>query len=90
MAEITTIELKKTTHQKLKLIGNMTESFDDVVNRLIKDNEHINHLINYIDKKFEYEFASREVGGDGYTSSCVTERKAMESAKNRIYGEVNK
>lgn len=36
MADITTIELKKTTHVKLKSIGNMSECFDDVVNRLIE------------------------------------------------------
>ena len=36
MTEITTIELKKTTHTKLKSIGDMNECFDDVVNRLIE------------------------------------------------------
>jgi len=44
MADITTIELKKTTHGKLKSLGEMGESFDDVVNRLID-------FYNYFNKK---------------------------------------
>lgn len=53
--------------------------------------ELIDCLISYIDKKSEYDFASIDVGEDGYTSSCVTERKAMEAAKKKLYdcGEIN-
>ena len=37
-------------------------------------------LKNYIDKKIGYEFANREVGEDGHTTSAVDERKAAEQA----------
>lgn len=43
--------------------------------------EFIDCLISYIDKKSEYDLASIEVDEEGYTSSCVTERNAMELAK---------
>ena len=42
---ITTIQLKKTTHEKLNFIGYMDESFDDVVNRLIQDSEEVDKYI---------------------------------------------
>lgn len=54
--------------------------------------EFIDSLIIYIDKVIEYEFSSRESDEEGYTSSCVTERKAMESAKKKLYdlwGNIN-
>ena len=41
-------------------------------------------LFVYIDAKIEYEFASIEEDEDGYTSSCVTERKAMELSKQNV------
>lgn len=51
MKYVTTIELKKTTHTRLKSIGGMTESFDDVVNRLCDEHDEINkHIDNYVDK----------------------------------------
>ena len=46
--------------------------------------EMLDILFDYIDKKIEYEFASIEEDEEGYTSSCVDERKAMESAKDRL------
>jgi hypothetical protein len=42
-------------------------------------------LLVYIDKKIEYEFASREEGADGYRRSCVDERKAMEEAERKLF-----
>ena len=42
---ITTIQLKKTTHEMLNSLGYMGESFDDVVNRLAKDHEEVNKYI---------------------------------------------
>lgn len=50
MRDITSIELQKTTHKRLKLIGGMSESFDNVINRLIKDHDEIDKFIkDYID-----------------------------------------
>lgn len=40
MAEMTTVTLQKKTRDKLLKIGGMGDSFDDVVNMLIK--EYIN------------------------------------------------
>ena len=34
--ELTTIQLSKETREKLKDIGKMGETYDDVINRLIK------------------------------------------------------
>lgn len=42
---ITTIQLKKTTHNKLSSLSYMDESFDDVVNRLINDHKEVNKYI---------------------------------------------
>lgn len=43
---ITTIQLKKTTHEMLISLGYKGESFDDVVNRLAKDHEEVDKYIN--------------------------------------------
>ena len=49
MRRITTIELKKITRDKLREIGTMHHSFDDVINQLIQDNDEVNKYIeNYI------------------------------------------
>lgn len=45
MTSTTTIELKKTTHATLVKMGGMDESFDDVVNRLIKGMEERKKII---------------------------------------------
>lgn len=42
---ITTIQLKKTTHEMLISLGYMGESFDDVVNRLAKDHGEVDKYI---------------------------------------------
>ena len=47
--------------------------------------EIFDSLINYIDKKIQYELASIEEDEDGYTSSCVFERKEMEMAEKKLY-----
>ena len=50
MRDVITIEIKKSTHSMLRLIGTMNHSFDDVVNQLIKDHDEINKYIKkYID-----------------------------------------
>jgi hypothetical protein len=41
-------------------------------------------IIRYVDAKIEYELASIEEDGDGYRGACVTERKAMEAAKEDL------
>lgn len=41
MPDVTTIEVKKTTHMRLKSIGLMGESFDTLVNRLIDERSKI-------------------------------------------------
>jgi predicted CopG family antitoxin len=52
MADTTTIEIKKTTHAKLVSIGDMGESFDAVVNRLIQDHEEIDkHIVEFVKNK---------------------------------------
>ena len=50
--------------------------------------EQIEAIIKYVDTKIEYELASIERDEDGYTSSCATERKAMESAKDELLSMV--
>lgn len=42
---ITTIQLKKTTHEMLISLGYMGESFDDVVNRLAEDHGEVDKYI---------------------------------------------
>lgn len=49
------------------------------------DKELFSSLLDYIDKKIQYEFAITEEDEEGYTSSCVTERKEMEIAEKRLY-----
>jgi len=39
--EWTTIRVRRTTAQKLKSLGKMGESYDDVINRLIKEHEDV-------------------------------------------------
>lgn len=52
MADITTIEIKKTTHSKLASIRGGGESFDAVVNKLLKDREEVEKYISeYIKSK---------------------------------------
>lgn len=46
LTNITTIQLKKTTHEMLISLGYMGESFDDVVNRLAKDHKEVDKYIN--------------------------------------------
>jgi len=51
MRNITTIELQKITHGRLKVIGGMCESFNDVINRLIKDHDELEKYIQeYIER----------------------------------------
>ena len=51
MRDITSIELQKTTHRTLKSIGGMGDSFDEVINLLIKDYNEVNKFIkDYIEK----------------------------------------
>lgn len=47
--------------------------------------ELIDAIINYIDKKINYELACQEVDEDGYSSSNRTERRKMEKALQDIY-----
>lgn len=44
----------------------------------------LNALFDYIDKKAEYDYANTVKDDEGYTSSCVDERKAMESTKEKL------
>ena len=46
--------------------------------------EFIETMLDYIDKKIEYEFASREEEEDGQRGSCIEERKTMEKAKETL------
>lgn len=50
----------------------------------IMKKEILDSLFDYIDRKVEYEFASREEDEEGYTSSCADERKVMELAKQKV------
>lgn len=43
------------------------------------DNSKLDLILQYIDAKFEYEFAKREIDSDGYIGTPVTERKIMEN-----------
>lgn len=45
MRDITTIELKRNTKNKLLDIGCMGHSYDDVINQLLKDHEEIDKYI---------------------------------------------
>ena len=45
----------------------------------------IDAIVDYIDKKINYELTCQEVGEDGYYSSHITERKMMEEALENIY-----
>jgi len=50
MRDITSIELQRTTHKRLKSIGGMCDSFDEIIKRLIKDHEAVDKYIqDYID-----------------------------------------
>ena len=48
----------------------------------------IDAIVDYIDKKINYELACTEVGMDGYYSSHIDERKIMEKALKNIYLEI--
>ncbi len=41
-------------------------------------------IIRYVDAKIEYELASIEEDEESYRGACVTERKAMEAAKEEL------
>lgn len=45
MRDITTIELKRNTQNRLSNIGCMGLSYDDVINQLLKDHEEIDKYI---------------------------------------------
>ena len=45
MRDITTIELKRNTQNRLSNIGCMGHSYDDVINQLLKDHEEIDKYI---------------------------------------------
>lgn len=45
----------------------------------------IDAIVDYIDKKINYELVCMEVGADGYYASHITERKIMEKALKDIY-----
>lgn len=47
--------------------------------------DEIDTIIQYIDKKIEYELASTEKDEEGHAGSCVAERKEMEAAKEKLY-----
>jgi len=47
--------------------------------------EQIEAILDYIDKKIEYELASIERDEEGYGGACVEERKSMERAKGQLY-----
>ena len=49
------------------------------------EKELLRLLLDYIDKKIQYEFAITEEDEEGYTSSCVAERKEMELAEKILY-----
>ena len=44
----------------------------------------IKAIVEYVDAKIEYAFANIEVDADGYTSSCASERKAVEKALEKL------
>lgn len=46
-------------------------------------------LVDYINKKIEYELVRREVQEDGQTGSCIAERKKMEEAQAKLVQKVN-
>lgn len=51
MDDTIAVELTDVTIQKLKSIGGISESLDNIINRLIKTNEEINQYIQtYIEK----------------------------------------
>jgi hypothetical protein len=51
----------------------------------IMNKDEIDTIIQYIDKKIEYELASTEKDEEGHAGSCVAERKEMEAAKEKLY-----
>jgi len=53
------------------------------------DKEILDALIDYIDKKVEYELAGTIEYEDGQGGSCVDERKAMEAAENVLVDSIN-
>lgn len=46
--------------------------------------KEIEAIIKYVDAKIEYEFALREEGENGYRSSAIEERKAVEKALAKL------
>ena len=52
--------------------------------------EIIELLLDYIDKKIEYEFESRQEDESGYRIDAWNERKNMEKSKNKIINYVIK
>jgi len=46
MRDITTIELQRTTHKRLKLFGNMDESFDIVITKLMDEVQELRSNLN--------------------------------------------
>lgn len=49
------------------------------------EKEFLDTLIDYIDKKIQYELEGTIVYEDGQGGSCVDERKAMEAAEKKLY-----
>jgi len=44
----------------------------------------LQELLDYIDAKIEYEFASRELRADGYTDKPIEEAKRLEQMKENL------
>ena len=53
------------------------------------EKETLDFLIDYIDKKIQYELAGIIINSDGQGGSCVNERKVMEFAENKLYNSIN-
>jgi len=52
MRDVTTIELKRDTHRKLLAMGDKSESFDEIINRLMIMKQHVDEYIQkYIEEK---------------------------------------
>ena len=55
MAEYETVNLRPETKAKLANYGNATDSMDDVVNKLLKNNQEYQRFIDKIGKSLAFE-----------------------------------